>query len=90
MYETRYRPWYWPPDVGRLAELGPDFLAYQNEHLRYFKGPSVSNDDDKMKYVPNDKDYASHDYDGDGYMNAQEFQDAFNDRVSEMLEEIGY
>ena len=43
-----------------------------------------------MKYDPNDTDYASHDYDGDGYMNAQEFQDAFNDRVSEMLEEIGY
>lgn len=77
-------------EKNQWAELGPDFIAYQNENLRYFKEPSVSSNDDKMKYDPNDKNYASHDYDGDGYMNTQEFQDAFNDRVSEMLEEIGY
>lgn len=41
--------------------------------------------DGKAKYDPNDKYYSEHDYDGDGYINGDEFQDAFNDAVMDKL-----
>ena len=40
-----------------------------------------------MKYDPNDKNYSSHDYDGDGKLSDKEFQDAFNDYVDKILGE---
>lgn len=76
------------------GDLHPDFAAYQNEHLTYIVHKSTytpskntGTGNGGMKYDPNDENYRSHDYDGDGRLSDQEFQDAFNDYVSKILEE---
>lgn len=77
------------------GDLHPDFTAYQNEHLTYIvehsnytpkKNTGSNNNNGGMKYDPNDENYSSHDYDGDGTLSDQEFQDAFNDYVNKILE----
>lgn len=76
------------------GDLHPDFAAYQNEHLTYIVRkstytPNKNTDSGSggMKYDPNDENYRSHDYDGDGRLSDQEFQDAFNDYVNKILGE---
>lgn len=77
------------------GDLHPDFTAYQNEHLTYIvehsnytpnKNTGSNNNNGGMKYDPSDENYRSHDYDGDGKLSDQEFQDAFNDYVNKILE----
>ncbi len=76
------------------GDLHPDFAAYQNEHLTYIVEksnyiPKKNSDSGNggMKYDPNDKNYSSHDYDGDGKLSDKEFQDPFNDYVDKILGE---
>lgn len=78
------------------GSLHPDFAAYQNKNLTYIvehtnytpktnSGSGSGSGSGGMKYDPNDENYSSHDYDGDGRLSDQEFQDAFNDYVNDIL-----
>lgn len=80
--------------LDQWGDLHPDFAAYQNEHLTYIVEksnyvPKKNSDSGSggMKYDPSDENYRSHDYDGDGKLSDQEFQDAFNDYVNKILGE---
>lgn len=80
--------------LDQWGDLHPDFAAYQNEHLTYIVEKSTyvpkknsGSGSGGMKYDPSDENYRSHDYDGDGKLSDQEFQDAFNDYVNKILGE---
>lgn len=54
------------------------------------KSYSSSSSSGGYSYDPNDKYYSSNDHDGDGLINDDEFQDAMNAAIDDLLAEYGY
>ncbi|MDO4482562.1 MAG: hypothetical protein Q4C14_07550 [Bacillota bacterium] len=82
--------------AGEWGYLHPDYEAYQNEHIKrpvktssggggYKSNSSNNNDDGGIKYDKNDELYREHDYNNDGKINDQEFQDALGDYMDQLM-----
>ncbi|MBE6020522.1 MAG: hypothetical protein E7228_02090 [Clostridiales bacterium] len=82
---------------GEWGYIHPEYADYQNENLKrpvkkssssggsYKYNYGGSSDDGGVKYDPNDDLYREHDYNNDGKINDQEFQDALGDYMDELM-----
>lgn len=82
--------------AGEWGYIHPDYTDYQNENIKrpvkkssggggYKNSSNNNNDDGGIKYDPNDDLYREHDYNNDGKINDQEFQDALGDYMDEIM-----
>ena len=82
--------------AGEWGYIHPDYADYQNENIKrpvktssggggYKNSSNNNNDDGGIKYDPNDDLYREHDYNNDGKINDQEFQDALGDYMDEIM-----